>query len=275
MWVSACQKRYSGSSTGRFLKVVCTNIPDWEPRLIVQRAESIKWAETVYIFEPKDSIFSLWRVGRSVVSDSGISWTVARQSTVCSVSVIPLSMEFSRQECWSELPFPSPGDLPDPGIEPESPATASRFFTNWATKEAQPIFTGMVGRLNRGTFQQYITGSLRGIFFLKCEFLPNETSLKSSIFFDSSLDSFVMIDIGCTPWELSKGNDYADWGQCSSLCLCLAFWKNIPSCHLSLVMVARVVMSPDTLRYSFHCNELLFFFLNQCWHLIIVLNSGI
>ena len=33
----------------------------------------------------------------------------------------PLSMEFSRQECWSELPFPSPGDLPDPGIEPGSP----------------------------------------------------------------------------------------------------------------------------------------------------------
>ena len=34
----------------------------------------------------------------------------------------PLSMEFSRQEYWSELPFPSPGDLPDPGIEPGSPA---------------------------------------------------------------------------------------------------------------------------------------------------------
>ena len=32
------------------------------------------------------------------------------------------SMEFSRQECWSRLPFPSPGDLPDPGIEPRSPA---------------------------------------------------------------------------------------------------------------------------------------------------------
>ena len=37
-------------------------------------------------------------------------WTVARQA--------PLSMEFSRQEYWSGLPFPSPGDLPDPGIEP-------------------------------------------------------------------------------------------------------------------------------------------------------------
>ena len=34
----------------------------------------------------------------------------------------PLSMGFSRQECWSGLPFPSPGDLPDPGIEPQSPA---------------------------------------------------------------------------------------------------------------------------------------------------------
>ena len=41
-------------------------------------------------------------------------WTVAFQA--------PLSMGFSRQESWSGLPFPSPGDLPDPGIEPRSPA---------------------------------------------------------------------------------------------------------------------------------------------------------
>ena len=41
-------------------------------------------------------------------------WTVAYQA--------PLSMGFSRQECWSGLPFPSPGDLPDPGIKPGSPA---------------------------------------------------------------------------------------------------------------------------------------------------------
>ena len=40
-------------------------------------------------------------------------WTVAHQA--------PLSMGFSRQEYWSGLPFPSPGDLPDPGIEPGSP----------------------------------------------------------------------------------------------------------------------------------------------------------
>ena len=42
------------------------------------------------------------------------SWTVAYQA--------PQSMEFSRQEYWSGLPFPSLGDLPNPGIEPGSPA---------------------------------------------------------------------------------------------------------------------------------------------------------
>ena len=41
-------------------------------------------------------------------------WTVAYQ--------VPPSMGFSRQECWSGLPFPSPGDLPNPGIKPRSPA---------------------------------------------------------------------------------------------------------------------------------------------------------
>ena len=44
----------------------------------------------------------------------GDPWTVAYQA--------PLSMGFSRREYWSGLPFPSPGDLPDPGIEPRSPA---------------------------------------------------------------------------------------------------------------------------------------------------------
>ena len=41
----------------------------------------------------------------------------------------PLSMGFPRQEYWSGLPFPSPGDLPDPGAEPTSPALTGEFFT--------------------------------------------------------------------------------------------------------------------------------------------------
>ena len=54
----------------------------------------------------------------------------------------PLSMEFSRQEYWSGLPFPSPGDLPDPGIEPRSPALLGRFFMAWATREALWVSPG-------------------------------------------------------------------------------------------------------------------------------------
>ena len=42
---------------------------------------------------------------------------------------VPLSVGFSRQEYWSGLSFPSPGDLPDPGMEPESSALAGGFFT--------------------------------------------------------------------------------------------------------------------------------------------------
>ena len=48
-------------------------------------------------------------------------WTIAHQA--------PPSMGFSRQEYWSGLPFPLPGDLPDPGIKPVSPALADGFFT--------------------------------------------------------------------------------------------------------------------------------------------------
>ena len=42
----------------------------------------------------------------------------------------PLSMEFSKQEYWSELLFPTPGNVSDPGIEPVSPTLADGLFTN-------------------------------------------------------------------------------------------------------------------------------------------------
>ena len=58
----------------------------------------------------------------SVVSNSVTSGTGALQA--------PLSMEFSRLEYWSGLPFPSPGDFPDPGVEPLSLALADGFFTS-------------------------------------------------------------------------------------------------------------------------------------------------
>ena len=58
-------------------------------------------------------------------------WTIDLQAS--------LSMEFSKQEYWSRLPFPSPRDLPDPGIEPKSPVSpvlAGGFFTTSTIWEA-------------------------------------------------------------------------------------------------------------------------------------------
>ena len=61
-------------------------------------------------------------LSHSAVSSSfATPWTVARQA--------PLSMEFPRQEYWSGFPFPSPGHLPDPEIEPGFPALEGGFFT--------------------------------------------------------------------------------------------------------------------------------------------------
>ena len=68
------------------------------------------------------------------VSHAGLfetPWTLARQA--------PLTVEFSRQEYWSALTFPSPVDIPDPGIKPTSlasPALAGGFFHHRTTCEA-------------------------------------------------------------------------------------------------------------------------------------------
>ena len=66
----------------------------------------------------------------SCVQLFAIQWTEARQA--------PLPMESSRQEYWSGLPCPAPGDLPDPGIKAmsTSPAVAGEFFTTGTTWEA-------------------------------------------------------------------------------------------------------------------------------------------
>ena len=71
-------------------------------------------------------------------------WTIALQA--------PLSKKFSKQEHWSRLPYPPPGDLPDPGIEPVplmSPAMAGRFFTTRATWDGMLIIIEYISYLWR------------------------------------------------------------------------------------------------------------------------------
>ena len=82
-------------------------------------------------------------------------WTVTRQ--------IPLSMGFSRQEYWSVLPCPSPGDLPDPGIQPMSPALAGRFFTAEPPGKPSSIFPSPQSLGNADLLAIYIF-----LFFPEC-----------------------------------------------------------------------------------------------------------
>ena len=66
-------------------------------------------------------------------------WTVAYQASP--------SMGFSRQEYWSGLPFPSPGDLPDPGIEPGSPALGTDALTSEPRGTPQEHSTELKNRI--------------------------------------------------------------------------------------------------------------------------------
>ena len=86
-------------------------------------------------------------------------WTVAHQA--------PLSMRFPWQESWSGLPFPSPGDLPDPGIKPTSSALASRFFT--AKEPGKPIIN-----------DYFILIYPKLHFFIICKYPPKENTSQFS-----------------------------------------------------------------------------------------------
>ena len=68
-------------------------------------------------------------------------------------------MGFPRQGYWSGLPFPSPGDPPDPGIEPKSPALASGFFTAEPPRKSFIAFTE--GQTFRGPYSAILKVILR------------------------------------------------------------------------------------------------------------------
>ena len=75
----------------------------------------------------------LLQLSSSVISDSVTPWTVAHEA--------PLSTGFPRQEYWSGLPFPSPRDLPNPGVQTKYPALAGGFFTTEPSGKLQYAFT--------------------------------------------------------------------------------------------------------------------------------------
>ena len=100
----------------------------------------------------------------SVVSDSVTPWTVTHQA--------PLSMGFSRQECWSGLPCPPPGDLPNPGIEPASlnvSCTGSLVLYHWRWRRKQTELDSILGqavniRLHAWSPSQWTLNFVLGVY---------------------------------------------------------------------------------------------------------------
>ena len=95
----------------------------------VRKEQKLLWTKS-------DSVNLWWWRGVCVRVPSRTPWTVALQA--------PLSMEFSRQEYWSGLPFPTPGGLPDLAVQFASlvsPTLAGRFFTTVPLGKPQLICT--------------------------------------------------------------------------------------------------------------------------------------
>ena len=104
-WTTACQASLSITNSQSLLKLMSMEVMMPSNHLILCHPQ-VKWVSEVAQSCP---IFATL-------------WTVAYQASP--------SMGFSRQEYWSGLPFPSPGDLPDPGIEPGSPALEADALTS-------------------------------------------------------------------------------------------------------------------------------------------------
>ena len=109
-------------------------------------------------------------------------------ATPCIVACqAPLSKGFSRQEYWSGLPFPSPGDLLDPGIQPMFPAFAGRFFTTEPLGKPHTVYQDSF-LLKVFHWLPAVYGSLSSnVSIWSTHFLSSDTSFISCLFLVSTL----------------------------------------------------------------------------------------
>ena len=142
-------------------------------------------------------------------------WTVAHQA--------PPSMGFSRQEYWGGLPFPSPGDLPDPGIEPRSPVLQADVLTLLPFREDKSMH-----RMRRWSSEPsrrwpFIYRIREGLFPLLL------TSQESP----SSVQSLSHVRLFATPWITARWASLSITNSWSSLKL-MSIESVMPSSHLIL-----------------------------------------
>ena len=98
-----------------FKKSLIFKLLDVNVKYLFISSQSLTFSQFISIWPISLGVLSLLLFSRSGMSNYfATPWTVAHQAL--------FSMEFPRQEYWNRLPFPSPGDLPNSGIEPQSPA---------------------------------------------------------------------------------------------------------------------------------------------------------
>ena len=128
----------------------------------------------------------------------------------CIANQSPLSMGRSRQEYWSELPFSSPGDLPNPGIEPGSPS--GRFFTVWATREAFKWE-------NSRTWLTILFLFVKLLIYLTVSGLSAASRIRYGITDEDPIFVMVWQISNCSMWDL------VPWSGIKPRCPALAVWS--------------------------------------------------
>ena len=145
----------------------------WLPILALQFSGIWPWAcnfsvpQFLHLLNGDSEIVSHSIIIKRVCAHAQLPCCIQLLAILCMVALqAPLSMGFSRQEYWSGLPFPFPGNLPNPGIEPAflmSPALACEFFVTSATWEAAIYFSKSLPQ----SYKEHLVGYgnlLQGLF---------------------------------------------------------------------------------------------------------------
>jgi len=135
---------------GRLIHDKICRTEQWEKNGCIIKWNWINWISTWKKMGSLDKILiSIWKqwkccyyclVTKSCLTLFALPWAIVRQA--------PPSMGFHRQEYWSGLPFPSPGNIPDPVIKPKSPAWADRFFTTEPPEKAKTDVQNQWAKIN-------------------------------------------------------------------------------------------------------------------------------
>ena len=152
-------------------------------------------------------IFHEWKWWTNYLNTLCLTSSASDSDLERKIRQAPLSVGFSRQECCTVLPFPPPGDLPDPGIELESlrsPALAGGFFTTSTTWEAH-----WLGKGKRPKQEEDFRGSWCSV----CLILWGALEHISDHTVPLRQENWIVTEISCYLSCWQQNTEFGDWAQ--------------------------------------------------------------